>query len=88
MRRVRRRGFFMDSIKLVEKIWGNYGKKCRILVINDDIYEGMFMGAESFYGTPLFIKLQISKEEANRIGAYCMSLIGINYDLIKEIEFI
>lgn len=78
----------MDSISLVKETFGHYGEKCKIQVTSDSIYEGVYIGfAESTKENPLVLRLQISEKEANRIGAYGMRIIGIDYRVINNVEF-
>lgn len=38
----------MDSIELLKKLGGKFGKECKIGVTTGDTYSGLYYGAEAF----------------------------------------
>lgn len=78
----------MDSIELLKKLGGKFGKECKIGVTTGDTYSGLYYGAEAFDAeAPLVVKLGISTTEAQRIGVPSdMQVIGIAYDVITDVE--
>lgn len=78
----------MDSIELLERLGGKFGKECKISVTTGDTYSGLYYGAEAINAEiPLLVKLKISAEERKRIGVPSgMEVIGISYDVITDVE--
>lgn len=78
----------MDSIQLLTEIAGKFGKKCEVSVSTGDSYTGNYYGfLTSTPEYPLTLRLEISEDEANRIGVPWLREIGVPYNVITNIVF-
>lgn len=78
----------MDSIELLKATAGKFGQQCKVEVSTGDIFSGIFRGyAESTPQAPLVLRLELSHNEAERIGVGSLHSIGVPYDVIKNIQF-
>lgn len=78
----------MDSIELLDTIAGHVGETCQVSISTGDVYTGIYKGfAESTKDYPLTLRLAITKQEATRIGAPKMPVIGIPFDVVMSVKF-
>lgn len=78
----------MDSIQLLSETAGKIGQRCSISVSTGETYSGYYSGfCESTRKYPLTLRLDISEEEARRIGTHWLREIGVPYDVITNIQF-
>ena len=88
MAAVGKKTLFMDSILLLSETAGKVGQKCKVSVTTGDAYSGYYRGyCESTREHPLTLRLEISEEEAKRIGTPWLREIGVPYDVITNVSF-